>query len=92
MLFSKNLLAVATLFLAGALQAHAHAAIAPELGISGTPVRNDVQRPSTAKPCGNTNIAQTIDTSGTVALQSDDTFTATITNFDAYVSDLRPPY
>ena len=90
MLFSKNLFAVATLLLGAALQAHAHAAIAPELGVSGTPVRSDVQRPSKAKPCGNTNIAQTIDTSGTVALNSDGTFSATITNFNAYVVFIRP--
>lgn len=83
MLFSKNILAVAAVLLGAALQAHAHAAIAPELGVSGTPQRSDVQRPSTAKPCGNTNIAQTIDTSGTIALKSDGTFTATITNFNA---------
>ena len=82
MFFSKPVIATAALLLAGALQAHAHAAISPMLGVSGTPVRSDVQRPSTAKPCGTTNIASNLDTSGTVPLSSNGSFAATITNFN----------
>ncbi|RDX43125.1 hypothetical protein OH76DRAFT_1458503 [Lentinus brumalis] len=67
------------------LQAHAHAAISPVLGVNGTPKRSDVQRPSDAKPCGNANIAQTLDSSKAVQLKADNTFSTTIQNFNAGV-------
>ncbi|KAH9941825.1 uncharacterized protein BXZ73DRAFT_88227 [Epithele typhae] len=89
MLFSTNLLAVSAVLLGAALQAHAHAAIAPMLGVSGTPARSNVQRPSTAKPCGNVNIAQTFASSGVIKLAADDTFQATITNFNGGVDGSR---
>ncbi|RDX57566.1 hypothetical protein OH76DRAFT_1310533, partial [Lentinus brumalis] len=73
----------AALGLSLSLQAHAHAAISPALGVQGTPARNDVQRPSTAKPCGNINIAQTIDSSTAVKAATNGSFAATITNFNA---------
>jgi len=60
-----------------------HTAIAPALGVKGNPVRNDAQRPSTAKPCGNINIAQTLDTSTAVPAAADGSFTVTVTNFNA---------
>ena len=82
MLFTKNLFALTTLLVAGALRAHGHAAIVPELGVSGTPVRNDVQRPRNNKPCGKTDIASNFDTSGSLLLDSDNTFTTNITNFN----------
>ena len=31
---------------------NAHTAITPALGVNGTPVRRDVRRPATRKPCG----------------------------------------
>ena len=85
MLFSKNIVAAAALLLSVSLQAHAHAAISPMLGVKGTPKRSDVQRPSTAKPCGAVNIAQTLDSSTAIPLNADGTFTATIQNFNACV-------
>ncbi|KAI0251236.1 hypothetical protein BJV78DRAFT_1213598 [Lactifluus subvellereus] len=61
---------------------NAHAAISPALGVKGNPVRNDVQRPSNGKPCGNVNIAQNIDTSTPVVADANGTFSASITNFN----------
>ncbi|KAI0714452.1 hypothetical protein C8T65DRAFT_738700 [Cerioporus squamosus] len=83
MFFSKSLIAAAALCLSMSLEAHAHAAISPALGVQGTPARNDVQRPSTAKPCGNINVAQTIDSSTAVTAATNGSFAATITNFNA---------
>lgn len=80
-MFSK-VFALAALALAFTAQVQAHAAIAPVLSVAGAPKRNNVQRPSTAKPCGNTNIAQTIDTSTPVVAAADGTFTVTVTNFN----------
>lgn len=60
-MFSKVFSTV--LLLALLAQVNAHAAVAPALGVDGTPVRSDVQRPSTAKPCGNIDVASTLDTS-----------------------------
>ncbi|TFK38031.1 hypothetical protein BDQ12DRAFT_652301 [Crucibulum laeve] len=73
----------ATFVLALSAQVYGHAAIAPALGVAGTPVRNDVERPSTANPCGSgVNIASTIDSSTAVAAAADGSFTTTVTNFN----------
>ncbi|CAE6506964.1 unnamed protein product [Rhizoctonia solani] len=77
MLFSKTLLVLAAL----STSVLGHAAVAPALGVKGTTVaRNNVQRPSTAKPCGNAALAS-IDTSTAVPL-SGNSFTVTATNFN----------
>ncbi|KAI0760426.1 hypothetical protein C8Q74DRAFT_228177 [Fomes fomentarius] len=89
MIFGKNPVVVVALLLSVSLQVQAHAAIAPALGVSGTPKRTDVQRPSNAKPCGNANIAQTFDSSRTVSLKADGTFSATIQNFNGGVDGSR---
>ncbi|EIN08521.1 hypothetical protein PUNSTDRAFT_103395 [Punctularia strigosozonata HHB-11173 SS5] len=81
-MFVKSLITLVSV-LAVTSQVSAHAAIAPALGVSGTPVRNDVQRPSTNSPCGNVDIASTLDTSTPVQAAADGTFTATISNFNA---------
>jgi len=73
----------ATLVLALCLQVNAHAAVSPALGVSGTPVRNDVKRPSTASPCGaGVNIASTIDSSTAVAANAAGTINADAINFN----------
>jgi len=72
MMFS-SVLTSATLLLALALRASAHAMPSPALGVKGVPVRNDVQRPSNDKPCGNVDIASNIDTSTAVPVESDGT-------------------
>jgi len=73
----------AALVLALALQVTAHAAVAPALGVSGTPVRNNVKRPSTASPCGaGVNIASTIDTSTAVQANAAGSFKATAISFN----------
>ncbi len=83
-MFSKVLFALA--FVMGlTLHVQAHAVIAPPLGVTGTPVRNDVQRPSTASPCGNINIAQTLDKSTPVAVGASGAFSVAVTNFNTWV-------
>lgn len=77
MFFSKSLLVVAAL----AAQALAHTMVAPALGIKGTPIRANTQRPSTAKPCGNAALSA-IDTSTPIAMTGT-SFTATSTAFNA---------
>jgi len=73
----------AALVLALALQVTAHAAIAPALGVSGTPVRNNVKRPNGNSPCGaGVNVANTIDTSTAVAANAAGSFKATAINFN----------
>jgi len=81
-MFSKIWTSVA-LVLALALQVTAHAAIAPALGVSGTPVRNNVKRPNGNSPCGaGVNVANTIDTSTAVAANAAGSFKATAINFN----------
>ncbi|KAJ7065489.1 hypothetical protein C8F01DRAFT_1125759 [Mycena amicta] len=84
MKFFSTILPSATVLLALALNANAHASPVPMLGIKGTPQRNDVQRPSTSSPCGNVNIANTIDTSSSVPAEADGTTVQlNITNYNA---------
>jgi len=80
-MFSK-FFAIAAVFLTFSAQVHAHAAIAPVLGVTGAPKRADVQRPSTASACGKTNVAATIDKSTPVVAAADGSFTVTATNFN----------
>lgn len=80
-MFSKSFIAP-ILLLALTSSVNAHAAIAPALGVEGTPTLNDVQKPSTSSPCGNINIADTLDTSTPVAASSDGEFVVSITNFE----------
>ncbi|KAH8994534.1 hypothetical protein EDB92DRAFT_1761703, partial [Lactarius akahatsu] len=79
---SKSFIAYAFL-LCFTTSVNAHALINPALGVKGNGARNDAQRPSTNKPCGNVNIAQSIDTSTTIALAADGTFSPSITDFNA---------
>jgi len=81
-MFSKAV-TVAVIALSFSIQAYGHAAIAPVLGVAGTPKRSDVQRPSANAACGKTNVASTIDTSTPVVAAADGTFTVTATNFNA---------
>jgi hypothetical protein len=60
MMFSTTLTSAAVL-LSLALHVSAHVMALPALGVTGSPVRNDAQRLSTAKPCGNTDIASNLD-------------------------------
>ncbi|KAJ7278203.1 hypothetical protein C8J57DRAFT_1060087 [Mycena rebaudengoi] len=76
----KSALAYASIMLALVAQASAHAVPVPVLGVKGTPVRNDVQRPSAQKPCGNGNLGA-IDAGAAVPLNADGT--ATFANFNA---------
>jgi len=76
-------LACASLFLALAAQTSAHAIPNPALGVKGTPARSDVQRPSTAKPCGNIDPATTLDTSTATPVAADGSVTLQVQNFNA---------
>lgn len=89
MFFSKSFVAAAILCMSLSLQAHAHAAIAPAMGVQGTPVRADVQRPSRARPCGRVKVAKTFDSSTPIAAASNGSFAATITNFNPYALPSR---
>ena len=86
MFFSKSLLASVVVGASLALQASAHAIVMPALGVSGTPVRNDVERPSAAKPCGKVDIASTLGATQAITANADGSFTATITNFNPCAS------
>jgi hypothetical protein len=50
------------------------------LGVKGTPQRSDVQRPSTAKPCGSIAIAANLDTSTAIPAAADGTVTMNVQN------------
>ncbi|KAF8068977.1 hypothetical protein FPV67DRAFT_1415070 [Lyophyllum atratum] len=78
----SNFFAIAAVFLTFSAQVHAHAALAPALGVTGAPKRSDVQRPSTASPCGKASVAATIDKSTPVVAAADGSFTVTATNFN----------
>ncbi|TBU34303.1 hypothetical protein BD311DRAFT_802636 [Dichomitus squalens] len=89
MFFSKSVIAIAAVLFSVSMEVSAHAAIAPVLGVNGKPARNDVQRPTNEKPCGNTNIAQKLDSSSVITLKADKSFDATITNFNTGVDGSR---
>jgi len=78
----KSFVASASLLLVLAAQANAHAIPVPALGVA-KPARSDVQRPSTASPCGSVNIAQTIDTSTATPVAADGSVTIGVENFNA---------
>ncbi|KDQ57284.1 hypothetical protein JAAARDRAFT_178938 [Jaapia argillacea MUCL 33604] len=80
-MFAKFILAAALMVFCLSLQVSAHAGVSPALGVKGTLQRSDVQRPSKAKPCGNVNIAQTLNNSTAIAMTGT-TFTANVTNFN----------
>ncbi|KAG8717330.1 hypothetical protein FRC11_003775 [Ceratobasidium sp. 423] len=77
MFFSKSLLVVAAL----AAQVLGHAVVQPVMGVNGKAVRADTQRPSTAKPCGNTALSK-IDSSQSIAMTGT-SFSADAVNFNA---------
>ncbi|QRW19767.1 hypothetical protein RhiXN_01173 [Rhizoctonia solani] len=72
MFFAKTFLVLAAL----STSVLGHAAVAPALGAKGT----TAQRPSNAKPCGNTALSA-IDSSNAVTLNGN-SFTVTATNFN----------
>lgn len=80
-MFSKSFIAPIFL-LALTSSVNAHAGITPALGVKGNLARSDVQRPSTAQPCGNINIAQNLDTSTAVNADASGNFLPSITNFN----------
>lgn len=81
-MFTK-VLSTSAFLLALALQVSAHAAVAPALGVSGSPVRGDVKRPNVANACGaGVNVAGAIDSSTAVSANAAGTFSATATNFN----------
>jgi len=81
-MFAKSLAALSLLVLSVSLPAFGHAVINPVIGITGAAVRGDVQRPSTASPCGTVNIATALKTSTSITATGD-AFTAIVQNFNA---------
>jgi hypothetical protein len=80
MLF-KSILIPAAILAFSAVEVSAHAAINPALGVKATAVRNDVQRPSANKPCGNAALTA-IDTSTAVTADASGSFTVNVQNFN----------
>ena len=80
-MFSKSFIA-AIFLLALTSSVNAEIVITPALGVKGKPERSDAQRPSQAKPCGNINIAQKLDTSIAVKANADGSFTTKIIGFN----------
>lgn len=78
---SKSFIAY-TFLLCFTTSVNAHAFIDPGLGVKGQGSRNDVQNPTDAKPCGNVNIAQTLDTSTALQLSSNGSISPSITDFN----------
>lgn len=87
-MFSKVFSTVSVL-LAVSAQISAHNIITPALGVTGTAVRADVQRPSTASPCGTVDVASTIDTSTPVVADATGTFITNSTDFNAGTDGAR---
>ncbi|OAK95789.1 hypothetical protein IQ06DRAFT_231187 [Phaeosphaeriaceae sp. SRC1lsM3a] len=80
-MFSKSILLFTAVVAFSAVDVAAHAAINPALGVTGTAARNDVQRPSNNKPCGNAALTA-IDTSTAVTADASGSFTVDIQNFN----------
>ncbi|KAK7053015.1 hypothetical protein VNI00_004336 [Paramarasmius palmivorus] len=79
----SRLVVALTLTLALISQVHGHAVVSPALGIDGEPVRRDAQRPSRGDSrCGRVDVAENIDTSGTVTPAADGTMTLKVQNFN----------
>ena len=81
-MISKSFIAY-TFLLCFTTSVNAHCLITPALGVKGNGARSDVQRPSTADPCGNVNIAQTLDTSTAVPANANGSFSPSATDFNA---------
>jgi hypothetical protein len=86
MLFKSILLSGAILAFS-TLEVSAHAAINPALGVKGTAARNDVQRPSNNKPCGNAALTG-IGSSTPVTADATGAFSVSIQNFNGSVTSL----
>jgi len=82
-MFSK-ILASSVLVLALCHQVTSHAIVTPSLGVVGTAVRADVQRPSSARPCGAavTDISTAIDSAMTVVVNANGSFSVNGTSFN----------
>ncbi|PAV15504.1 hypothetical protein PNOK_0926800 [Pyrrhoderma noxium] len=78
----KKFSSLALLVLSLSYQVSGHAIVTPALGVTGTPARSDVTKPSTNTPCGKgVNVASAI--SGSTAVQaSGNAFTVSVTNFN----------
>ncbi|KAL0953111.1 hypothetical protein HGRIS_004380 [Hohenbuehelia grisea] len=73
---------VATAVVLGlASQVNAHAAVLPPISVKGAMTRNQVQRPSSRKPCGNIDVA-TMDASTPLQAGADGTYVANTQNFN----------
>jgi hypothetical protein len=80
-MFSKSILVFGAVLAFSAVDVAAHAAINPALGVKATAARNDVQRPSNNKPCGNAALTA-IDSSTAVTADASGSFTVDVENFN----------
>jgi hypothetical protein len=81
-MFAKSIAVFISTLVLFSLQVNAHAIINPAIGVTGTPSRNDVQRPSAANGCGNVNVASVLGTSTAVPVSANGTFNVTVQNFN----------
>lgn len=81
----SKLFFIVALFLGLAFEVQAHAIINPALGVTGTPARANVKRPSTQNPCGaGVNVATALASSKAVTADATGKFTVTVQNFNGY--------
>jgi hypothetical protein len=78
-MISKSFVALIFLF----ASVNAQVCMNPALGVSGTPSAQDVQNPTDAKPCGDINIAQNLETSTPIQADQDGKFSPSIISFAA---------
>lgn len=83
-MFSKTFLVSVLAILAMSVQVNAHAAITPMLGVTGTPARSDVQKPTSGKPCGNADLSK-VASSTAVTAAADGSVSMNIQDFNACV-------
>ena len=86
-MFGKTFAVISLVLFSLSVQVMGHALIEPAIGVQGTGARSDVQRPSTAKPCGPVDIASALKDS-TPVKATNGAFIVSVHNFNGSVSIL----
>jgi hypothetical protein len=83
-MFASKPLTLLVLFALGLQSARAHAGVQPPLGAKGalTLTRDDVERPSDAKPCGGVDVLKSVDGSAVLKVDDKGAFKAVAENFN----------
>jgi len=80
-MFSK-VFATVSVMLAVSSQVHGHGGVQPFFGVTGTLAKSDISKLVASSPCGNVDIASSLDTSTAVPAAADGTFDVTGVTFD----------